>query len=155
MKKCIICDLDGVYVDSSKWTPYIPQDRDDREGWDLFASHVSACTPNLALIRILKVLSLFFPIIFITSREGSVALKKGTEAQIDVFSNNWIHIGSKHKLFMRPYKDYRDAWQVKRDIMIRDVLPYYEPIIAIDDEIDNILMYKSLGLKTWHYTKFC
>ena len=155
MKKCIICDLDGVYVDSSKWTPYIPQNRDDREGWDLFASHVSACTPNLALIRILKVLSLFFPIIFITSREGSVVLKKGTEAQIDVFSNNWIHIGSKHKLFMRPYKDYRDAWQVKRDIMIRDVLPYYEPIIAIDDEIDNVLMYESLGLKTWHYTKFC
>lgn len=153
MKKCIICDIDGVFVDSSKWTPFIPASRDDREGWNRFAQQVSLCTPNIQFIRILKLMSLLFPIVFVTSRENSIALRAATEAQLKVFSENWIVIGEKHKLLMRPYGDFRDAWQVKRDLLSAEVLPYYKPLLAIDDEIDNIIMYKGLGIPTWYYTK--
>ena len=153
MKKCIICDIDGVFVDSSKWAPFIPTSRDDREGWDKFAQQVSLCIPNLQFIRILNLFSIFFPIVFVTSREGSKALRAATEAQIKVFSENRIVIGDKHKLLMRPYGDYRDAWQVKRELLNAEVLPKYEPLIAIDDEIDNILMYEGIGIRTWYYTR--
>ena len=154
MKKCIICDIDGVFVDSSKWAPFIPLTRDDREGWDKFAQQTSLCEPNIGFIRLLKLAGIFYPIIFITSREESIVLKEATKAQIDVFSSNWIHIGSKHKLFMRPYRDYRDAWAVKKEIVQNSVLPYYEPIIAVDDDLDNILMYQALDIPTWHYKKY-
>lgn len=154
MKKCIICDIDGVYVDSSKWIPFIPVSREDREGWDYFAQLSGLCTPNLEIIKLLKLAGIFYPIIFITSREDNRALREATKAQLDVFSGSWIHIGSKHKLFMRPYRDYRDAWYVKKEIMEKEVLPYYKPIIAIDDDLDNILMYQALDIPTWHYKKF-
>lgn len=153
MKKCIICDIDGVYVDSSKWAPFIPAGRDDREGWDRFASEVSRCTPNFDIINTLKIVGKFIPILFITSREGSPVLKAATEAQIKVFSENWIEIGDKHKLFMRPYKDYREAWWVKQEILQRDVLPNYKPLLAIDDDLDNVVMFRGFGIPTIYYTK--
>ena len=153
MKKCIICDIDGVYVDSSKWIPFIPASREDREGWNRFAQQVSLCTPNFEIINLLRLLAIFFPIIFITSREDSRLLKAATEGQIKVFSENSIQIGDKHKLYMRTFGDYRDSHQVKKDIMTTKVLTEYDPLLAIDDEIDNILMYKNLGILTWYYTR--
>ena len=153
MKKCILCDIDGVLVDSSKWLPYVPANREDRVGWDVFAQVSDLCTPNKPMITIIGILGAMFPIIFVTSRENSDVLRKATERQLDEFSNGLLKVGDKHKLLMRPYADYRDPWQVKKDLIEAEVLPNYIPVLAVDDEIDNIVMYKSLGIKTWHYTK--
>ena len=152
MKKCILCDIDGVLVDSSNWVRYIPKERDDREGWNYFAKLPMLCTPNKIMLNLISIVGTLIPIIFVTSREDEL-LRKATIKQLEDFSNGAIKIGSKHKLLMRPYADYRDAWQVKRDLLENFVLPSYEPILAIDDEPDNILMFKSLGIPTWHYTK--
>ena len=49
---------------------------------------------------------------------------------------------------MREENDYRPSSEVKKDIIEREILPNYIPVIAIDDDIRNIQMYNDLGILT-------
>ena len=152
-RACIICDIDGVYVDSREWSNYIPTNSKDREGWDNFAEHVSVCKPNPVIIDTLKVLNHVFPIVFITSREDNRKLRNATIQQIEDFSSGSILIdgSSKNKLYMRNYNDFRKASDVKEEILVDKVLPQYVPMLAIDDDYGNITMFKKYGILTNHY----
>ena len=144
---CAIFDLDGVIFDSREWGKYAPKEKDDREGWDYFAKHADVCKPNLSKINLVKDLSKVLNIIFITSREGSPFLKKATKDQLKKCLGN-----TKYTLCMRPYKDYRTSVEVKKEILEKNVLPKYDPILAVDDDLENINMFKSFNIPTHHYT---
>ena len=153
MQNCIICDLDGVYVDSRAWGKYAPQDKEDREGWDEFHKHVNVCKPNHELIEILIKLNKLFPIVFLTSREGKPALKSATLKQIKKGSGGFIQIGTRNKLLMRQIDDYRSSAAVKKE-QLKKIKGKYTPLFAIDDDEENVEMFKKEGIKTVHYTKF-
>ena len=144
---CAIFDLDGVIFDSREWGKYAPENKDDREGWDYFAQHVNVCKPNLSKISLVKKLSEILKIIFITSRESSPFLKEATEKQLKMYLQDTDFI-----LYMRPYKDYRSSAEVKKEIIEKRILPSYCPIYAIDDDIENVNMFKSFDIPTQHYT---
>lgn len=152
-KACIICDIDGVYTDSREWNKYIPKDIKDREGWNNFIRHNNLCKPNKPIILVLKMLSKVFPILFVTSRENFGNMRKITKEQIRNFSGGAISVGPlfKHKLLMREANDFREAHVVKEEILKRDILPYYYPLMSIDDEPSNVEMFRRNNIFTEHY----
>ena len=153
-KACIICDIDGVYTDSREWNKHIPENVKDREGWVNFLKQNKLCKPNKPIILVLKMLSKVFPILFVTSRENYGNMRKITKEQIRNFSNGTINVGplSRHKLLMREANDFREAHIVKEEILKRDILPYYYPLMAIDDEPSNVEMFRRNSVFTKHYT---
>ena len=153
-KKCVICDIDGVYTDSREWEKHAPKNPKDRTGWNNFMNYSHKCLPNPPIISIMKELSKVFTIIFLTSREDTPLLRIISKEQIENFSNGEISLnkGSEHKLFMRSFDDYRKAWEVKEEILKDKILPEYEPVWAIDDDPSNIEMYRTHNIPVYHYT---
>ena len=149
-KLCVIFDLDGVVFDSREWSLYAPEKKDDRQGWNRFAKHVYVCEPNPAIIDLIRQLSSVLDIIFITGRENSHFLRRATHGQIE----KYIGKNVKYRLFMRTYEDYRPAAQIKKEIMDEFVIPYYYPILAYDDEVENVKLFRSYGIPAVYYTKF-
>lgn len=155
-RKCIICDIDNVYVDSREWEKYLPKRKDDRKGWNTLLQHIGKCVPNDFIIRLINILAQNYPIFFITSREGTETLRRLTVEQIEEFSegNILLRADSKHKLYMRECDDFREPYKVKEEILLRDVLPNYEPIMAFEDDENNVKMYRKYGIDTIHYKEF-
>ena len=52
---------------------------------------------------------------------------------------------------MREKNDFREAPEVKEGILKNEILPNFQPILAIDDDKGNIDMYKKHGIHTFHY----
>jgi hypothetical protein len=152
---CIVCDIDGCIFDSRNILKYIPEDKNSRIGWDNFNLHLYEIKPNNNLINIIKLLSVTYPIIFLTSREHVVNKNINTyNITIDTLNkafNGFAPINYPHKLIMRKYDDYRDSHIVKEELLIKHILPEYNPLIAIDDCEKNIAMFSSYGIDTIHY----
>lgn len=156
-KPCIICDIDRVLVDSREWEKHIPSDRTDRNGWNNLLKYSHLVKPNKSMLKLIIQLSKLLPILFVTSREDYNTLKMITKNQIKDFSNGELTLEPNHvhKLFMRKANDFRDSDKVKEDILNKNILPIYEPILAIDDNADNIKMFKRYDIPTYHYKGLC
>ena len=154
--RCVICDIDNVYMDSREWEKHIPENKKDREGWTALLQYIGKCIPNTFIIQIINILATKYPILFITSREGTSMLRNLTIEQIEKFSGGVIKLNdiSKHKLLMRKCNDFREPSQVKEEILIKNVLPFYSPMMAFEDDKDNVDMYKRNGIDTIYYTEF-
>lgn len=152
---CIISDIDGVYTDSREWHKYVPASYDNRKEWDEFANYVVLCKPNKEIIDFLTLMNKEIPIIFITGRENVPFLRRETLKQIQKFSDGRIKMDSstKNMLLMRNASDYRRSSIVKRELLRNKVLPLYTPIVAIDDEEDNVKMFQEEGITSFLYTK--
>ena len=156
MKKvCIICDIDRVIVDSREWEKYIPSDPTDRDGWNKFLAHHGLAKPNKPMLNFVLILNKVFPILFVTGRENYSNSRLITKKQIKEFTNGKITVGplNPNKLFMRELNDFREPCKVKEDILKEKILPYYQPILAIDDNEGNIEMFKKYGITTFHYKR--
>lgn len=149
----IICDIDRVIVDSREWERHIPEDNRDREGWKKFLKFNYLAKPNKFMINFVTLLSKVFPIFFVTSRENYSNSRVIAKVQISNFSDGKLKVGPLYpnKLFMRDAEDYREAHEVKEDILKNKILPNYQPILAIDDNDENIAMFKRHGIRTFHY----
>ena len=53
------------------------------------------------------------------------------------------------QLYMRAENDFRSSAEVKRDILLHDILPKYNVLFAVDDEEDNIKMFQTLGITAY------
>lgn len=152
-KACIICDIDNVIVDSREWGKYIPEDNRDRAAWKMFWKNANLAKPNRSMLNLISILSRVFPIIFITSRENYENSRMITKEQIKKFSFGAIQVGplQPSKLYMREAFDYRKPYEVKEEILLNKVLPTYNPILAIDDDKDNVKMFRKYNIFTYHY----
>lgn len=155
--KNIILDLDNCVFDSREWEKYIPKDG-SRDGWDLYHKHYDLVKPNPEMEEFIEDLIYFYGlerIYFVTSREDKGVMRNITEKQIlNAFSDTLDFDKIKISLFMRNENDYRPSYLVKQDILCSRILPFKKIDLAIDDDIDNINMYKSYNIQTIYYDKF-
>lgn len=154
-KNCILCDLDGVFIDSTEWDKHFPKEN-TKEVWVEFQGLCKDyCKPNELFISyfIEAYGNKDVEIIFFTAREETEYLRKTTIEQIEEYSNNFFKVGKNCKLVMRPENNFIEDYEVK-DIMLQErILPYYNVLLAIDDKIDNINMYMvKHNIKTYWYT---
>jgi hypothetical protein len=149
LRSAVIFDLDGVLFDSKVLRNYLPKDETSREEWDLFATHYHKVSINSWCIELIKSLILNdIKILFVTSREDVL------EARLQTVNKLVEAIGTENvlnsSLFMRSFNDYRPSDEVKKDIFIKYIKDNYNILFAIDDEIQNSLMWKELEITSLH-----
>ena len=149
-KKAIIVDLDDCLFDSRCMSKYFPKDPKNREQWDYFQSKIGECSVNKHILELLVGYARYNPhitILFVTSRENrGDSLAKTLNAIDGIFQA--YKLEAKYMLFMRPENCYDSSAKVKKDIYSSYIDGRCDVIFAIDDEEENIKMFKELGINT-------
>lgn len=150
MTDIIICDIDGVFTDSSDWYNYYPVEN-TRELWNEFQSKCrECCKPNKRFIEYMKEVYKDKFIIFLTAREETPYLLEETVRQIEEFSDGFYKVGENCSLVMRPLNNFLEDYKVK-EMLLLDLMHFFNISLAIDDNIDNINMYRSHNIETYWY----
>lgn len=139
--KAIICDLDGTFAWMQNRSPYDMTRVDE----DLFDP------------RMLEVIHTFMQqgieVLFVTGRE---ATKEGAEKTLNWIKNTLnekiYHVTKfsgqydRFQLFMRKSKDYRHDYEVKEDIYLNKIKPFYDIICVFEDKNNVVNMWRKQGL---------
>jgi len=63
---------------------------------------------------------------------------------------NWAYCKALNPtLLMRPDNDRREDYIVKKEILDNKILPYYNPILALDDRDQVVKMWRDNGITCW------
>lgn len=142
-KDAIICDIDGVLVDTS-WIFDKTDDMTTDEKWDFFNRNAnnSGNKTNLDLVMILDKLKYFagYQILFVTTR--SDIIYKPTLLML-----KRLFVSNHFELYMRREGDLSPSYEVKQKIL-NDIREKYNIVCAIDDDRDNCEMFKNNGITT-------
>lgn len=150
-KDCILCDIDGVFTDSREWYKYFPKNG-NREIWNAFQAKCDeCCPPNKPFINYLKETYKDKYIVFFTAREATEYLVEATTRQIHDYSDGYFTVGDNCDLVMRPLNNFIEDYKVKELMLEKYIFPKYNVLLAIDDNIDNINMFKSKGIEVYWY----
>ena len=82
-------------------------------------------------------------IIFMTSRSDSQVGVEYTRRWLDAV----LPDDFEYTLIMRPKHDLRPCADVKRSLTAMYVTPKYHVLFAVDDQVDNVNMFKSIGVQ--------
>lgn len=121
MQDGIMIDVDGTVAEKNDRHPF---------AWE----YVGEDTPRLAVLRHVKAIvkSEGIPALFVSGREGTRICRLQTEMWI----SHWF--GRDFQLFMRPEYDRRPDTEVKSEIYVNKIKPFYN-IIAVWDDRDSVV----------------
>jgi hypothetical protein len=143
--KAIVVDVDGTVALSTCSPEIADQQYINYRKWWISSDTPKAIndTKNLPVIEnLLSVVDESITIIWLTGRE-----QRSEEITKDwIKSNIPENLLDSSVLFMRPENDSRPDSVVKRDIIINRILPDFDIIYAIDDSIQNFMMWDSLKI---------
>lgn len=157
-RKCIIVDIDDT-LSKEPFYDDLPQDN-DRNSWNEYHK-----TRNFYSIRLYKPIKPMIDLIqnyyngckdkpmvvFLTGRENLDLIRLNTfrfiKKNFKIF-NSPKQYNNDYLLLMRPENDYRPSSIIKEEYLKNVILPYYTPILAFDDDINNAKMFIENGLVT-------
>ena len=143
-RKAIVCDIDGVLLDSS----HIMQEAEDLElygdlKWDYFYNH---CNDNS--VKIIESGKIFYNLIrygvnsnicFIFSTARNEKCSDSTLKRL-AFESIFCD-----RIYMRKDGDLRPSYEVKREHLLK-IMEEFDIVAFIDDDIENCKMAKGLGI---------
>lgn len=156
-KTCIIVDLDNTVCGVKNPQP-LPIEN-TREQWDIFHKKVKFYHPKTLypIKPVIEIIENFFNkgvyVIFMTAREdcakGLVRLNsyRFIKKHFKQF-NKPQSFNNDYKIIMRQPNDFRSSSEVKQDLLTKCVLPYYNVIMALDDDENNIQMFSNNNILT-------
>lgn len=159
-QKCIIIDIDETiaYEPFTDDLPYSAENK--REAWDEYhAKRKFYSTKIIKPIReTIELIEGYYnschvkpTVIFLTAREnthnGLILLNtyRFIRKYFKCF-NSPQDFGNKYYLLMRPENDYRPSDIIKEQYLKDNILPYYNVVLAFDDDIRNIDMFLKNGI---------
>lgn len=147
--KAIICDIDGVLLDTEHIFDRITQTGlADDNAWEFFNRHAND-HDVMADSRVIEILEAFankgFKIIFLTAR--NVVIESQTRAKIDISIAQFADNLFKYQLYMRPYKCKDKSCDVKQR-WLNELRQTYDIYCAIDDESENCEMFAKNNILT-------
>lgn len=153
---CLIIDIDNTFVIDNIKTK-IPE-LNIRKAWDKFhEEHLNYAPeyfrPNINVIDLISRYYNSFEddykpiLIFLTAREdaNNGLIRYNTTRLIEKF---FTCQNFKYILLMREFDDFRNSFEVKEDLLKQYVLPKYNPILAFDDDLSNVKMFRSYNITT-------
>jgi predicted kinase len=128
--KCIIVDVDGTLALHVTRGPFEYE-------------KCSEDAPNPMVVAMVKRLKGDYEIVVCSGREGTEQCFNDTV--------EWLH---RHGItysafFIRQEGDMRKDSIIKREILERDILPRWNPVLVIDDRQQVVDMYRDAGLECW------
>lgn len=138
--RAIIVDLDMTLADSSARSHLISESKKDWTAWHSQTHTDTVIKPIKRLCFGMHETG--YKLIFLTAR--SEVCKLDTEAWL--YENiPWL---TNFELIMRAEGDHRPSPITKKDLYLQHVEPRYTVMFAIDDLLENIEMFESLGVYT-------
>ena len=147
-KKAIIIDLDGTLINNKKraLSGYLPVPKEVTnlsDYWKSFFEESLFDDPNFWCYEIVNsFVDYGYEIVFLTGRSDTPEIKSLTTRWLDAN----LREGTKYTLFMRPHKDQRADYVIKRDIVTSKIMPNYFLLLSIDDLQSNVEMFRELGI---------
>jgi hypothetical protein len=141
-------------MDSREWNKFLPSDYLSREGWDYFYENIHKCKINRHMLKFLLQLNESHKIdniFLITAREDIGNVRKDTVEQLNSMLFKFMKRKWKWHLYMRNCCDFRTSSEVKKSIITQNIYPYHFIDLAIDDDKENIEMYKNFNIMTKLY----
>lgn len=140
----IIVDIDGCILDSTEANKHLPTDWNDRSQWDESHKHIHKCVPNK---WIQELIAKYNPdrIFYITSREDRGGVRGIT---LDALEKIDLFVDDVDMLLMRPNNCFESSADVKKALYKEHIEGKYDIEFAIDDSLENIEMWHSLGINT-------
>lgn len=144
----VVIDLDGTFVDNKHLLEtYLPMPshvKDENQYWTDFIEESLYCKANWWCSRLIKdMLKANVEIIFLTSRTGSIKNRDLTKRWLDAV----LPEDAEYTLVMRNRGCHKPDHVSKKDLMVTNIVPYYDVIFAVDDKKENIDMFESLSIK--------
>ena len=133
----VIVDMDGVISDASGRQHFL--DGSNKDWWAFFEASVDD-PPIPEVIGLVERLTENRTIILLTARPSGSA--DTTLEWLDRHGVRW------DLLAMRKDDDHASSPEVKRAILLELRGDGYEPVLAIDDDPENLVMYRSEGVPT-------
>lgn len=128
-KETFLFDLDGTLALKGERNPF---------DW----SRVGEDQPNMPVVFVARHLQLFATIVIVSGRDEECRWQ----------SEMWLHAQGIffHQLFMRPHKDNRPDYKVKKDIYLQAIQPCYRKIMGVfDDRLSVLKAWQELGVYTF------
>lgn len=155
---CAIFDIDGTLADNRERVHAIMGTSTDYdtyqvwppEKWDLFYAGLHEDKPIVKMVQHARYLTL--PILFFTGRKERGRAATWEWLQAWVFNRTIMMTGTcASRLHMRRDDDDRPSWEVKEEhLKARLATGVWEPVIAFDDCLADIEMYRKHGLVGAH-----
>lgn len=134
--KAIVCDLDNTLIMTAQLLG-------EPNNWQYFRDNCDRedVTVNESVKNLICFYAIFgYEIIFLTARDECIA-KKTNKHLLRIFNMDYPF----WELYMRDEGDLREAHEMKKSKLI-DLIDDYDIELFIDDEEQNCLMAKELGL---------
>lgn len=144
----IIVDIDGTITDISHRLHFIEWEKKD---WDGFYSHLSEDKPKQDIIALIK--SVYYDednrwdnlqLIFVTWRSDKYFPITDTWLRKHAFPY------ADYKIFMRKEWDFRQDYEVKKEIYENEIKDKYDVNYIFEDRDQVVKMYRELWLTVLH-----
>jgi predicted kinase len=133
LPKAVIFDIDGTLAH-----------RGDRGPFDLRKVYQDTCDEHvLDMLRSMSYDSKYSATLIVSGRSDEC---RG-ETERWLFDKCGIELGTSFKLFMRKSDDNRSDDIIKREIIEKDIIPYYYPYTWFDDRDRVVKMVRQSGIK--------
>jgi hypothetical protein len=134
--KCIIFDIDGTLVNIEHRKIHVKKPKNFKK----FYEAIPQDSPHDDIIYLARLLHLNpYPVIIVTGREE--VCRPATEKQLADLQVPYM------TLYMRPLKDYRPDYLVKKDVLSKIRLDGYEPFMVFEDRQQVVDMWRAEGVR--------
>lgn len=149
--KAVICDIDGVLIDTSLILKHIEDNKlTGDEKWEYFDNNANGLKayPNRKMLEIIKLFWLKnFKIILLTGRSEKIK-----EETIKTLNNDFYLLTDckpEFEIYMRKEDDYHlEPFEVKQRYLT-ELKKKYDIYCAFDDDEKNCKMFKENGILTF------
>lgn len=153
-QKAIICDIDGVLLDTKHIFERIEHAQlTGRDKWEYFNRHANE-HDVVADSRVIEILEAFynkgFQIIFLTARMYEI--ESETKAKIDASIGMFADKIFPYLLLARPMRNVESSSRVK-EVWVQLLSEKYDIFCAIDDESENCEMFAKHNILTMQVHK--
>lgn len=136
MEKAILVDLDGTLADVEHRVHHV---QSDSKNWKAFNDGMHSDSLNEWCADLIKAMrGEEYKIIFITGRS-------------EAYRQMTLEYPEKHKidfehLYMRPSKDRREDFEVKKEIYKTQIKDDYKVVFVVEDRASVVKMWRGIGL---------
>jgi len=107
--------------------------------------------------QVVRTLAKTYPVIFMSGRSIDYIGKTVAwliKAKLDNLAWAWDQFKvPTTAIHMRPSKDTREDYIVKKELYEKHIKPYYDVLVVIDDRQQVVDMWRSIGLNCWQVAK--
>jgi FMN phosphatase YigB (HAD superfamily) len=136
MEKAILVDLDGTLADVEHRVHHVQK---EKKNWKAFNEGMVHDELNHWCADLIKAMQgEGYKTIFITGR--SEPWRGATEEWLKKHSISFDH------LYMRPSKDRREDFEVKKEIYLNEIKDDYQVVFVVEDRASVVKMWREVGL---------